>query len=67
MGLFESPLKDREIVVYCFLISLLVLELLRFKDLENDIEKMLEGTVRSRVKSIQIHKICDFVSRQIII
>ena len=33
--LSESPLKDRKIAVYRFLISLLVLELLRSKDSKN--------------------------------
>ena len=33
--LSESPLKARKIAVYLFLISLLVLELLRSKDLKN--------------------------------
>ena len=33
--LSESPLKLRKIAVYRFLISLLVLELLRSKDLKN--------------------------------
>ena len=31
----ESPLKVRKIAVYRFLISFLVIELLRFKDLKN--------------------------------
>ena len=34
--LSESSSKIRKIVVYCFLISLLVPELLRRKDLKND-------------------------------
>ena len=34
--LSESTLKIRKIAVYRFFISLLVPELLRFKDLEND-------------------------------
>ena len=33
--LSESPSKVRKIAVYCFLISFLVPELLRFKDLKN--------------------------------
>ena len=33
--LSESPLKVRKIIVCCFLISLLVLELLRSKDLRS--------------------------------
>ena len=33
--LSESPLKVRKIVVYCFLISFPVLELLRSTDLKN--------------------------------
>ena len=35
IALSESPLKVRKIVVYRFLISFLVPELLRFKDLKN--------------------------------
>ena len=38
--LSESPLKVRKIAVYRFLISFLVLELLRFKDLKTT-EKMV--------------------------
>ena len=33
--LSESPLKVRKIIIYGFLISFLVPELLRFKDLKN--------------------------------
>ena len=39
--LFESPLKIRKIAVYRFLISFLVPELSRFKDLKNDRKKMV--------------------------
>ena len=39
--LSESPLKVRKIAVYHFLISFLVLELLRFKDLKKTTEKMV--------------------------
>ena len=35
IALSESPLKVRKIAVYRFLISFLVPELLRFKDLKN--------------------------------
>ena len=35
IALSESPLKVSKIAVYCFLISFLVPELLRFKDLKN--------------------------------
>ena len=48
----------RKIAVYCFLISLLVPELLRLKDLKHD-QKMAQGSARSMVKSIKIDKICD--------
>ena len=34
--LSESPLKVKKIAVYCFLISFIVPELSRFKDLKND-------------------------------
>ena len=34
--LFESPLNARKIALYHFLISFLVPELLKFKDLKND-------------------------------
>ena len=34
IALYESPVKVRKIAVYCFLISFLVPELLRFKDLK---------------------------------
>ena len=40
--LSESPLKVRKIAVYRFLISFLVLELLRFKDLKNYRKKWYE-------------------------
>ena len=61
-GASESPLKIRKITVYCFLISLLVPELLRLKDLKND-RTMEQGTARSWVKSIKIDKICDVMLR----
>ena len=55
--LSESPLKIRKIAVYRFLISFLVPELSRFKDLKND---QINGTknARSWIKSIKIDKIC---------
>ena len=56
--LSESPLKVRKIAVYRFLISFLVLELLRFKDLKN-YRKNGTKNVQSRVKSIKLDKICD--------
>ena len=56
--LSESPLKLRKIAVYRFLISLLVLELLRFKDLKN-YQKNVTKNVRSWIKSIKIDKIYD--------
>ena len=55
--LSESPLKIRKIAVYHFLISLLVPELLRFKDLEND-----QSGTEVWVKSIKINKFCDVMS-----
>ena len=56
--LLESPLKVRKIGVYRFLISFLVPELLRFKDLKND-RKNGTKNARSWIKSIRIDKICD--------
>ena len=56
--LSESPLKIRKIAVYRFLISFLVLELSRFKDLKND-RKNGTKNARSWIKSIKIDKICD--------
>ena len=53
--LSESPLKVRKIAVYRFLISFLVLELLRFKDLKN-YRKNGTKNARSGVKSIKIDK-----------
>ena len=56
-----SSLKAREIALYRFLISLLVPELLRFKDLKND-RKNDTKNARSWIKSIKIDKICDVMS-----
>ena len=56
--LSESPLKDRKIDVYRFLISFLVPELLRLKDLKKD-RKIGMNNARSSIKSIKIDKICD--------
>ena len=56
--LSESPLKIRMSAVYRFLISFLVLELLRFKHLKSDCKNGTE-TARSWKKSIKIDKICD--------
>ena len=56
--LSESPLKVRKITVYRFLISFLVPELSRFKDLKND-RKNGTKSARSWIKSIKIDKICD--------
>ena len=56
--LSESPSKVRRIAVYRFLISFLVPELLRFKDLKND-RKNGSKNARSWIKSIKIDKICD--------
>ena len=56
--LSESPLKVRKIAVYRLLISFLVPELLRFKDLKED-RKNGTKNARSWIKSIKIDKICD--------
>ena len=57
--LYESPLiKVRKIAVYRFLISFLVPELSRFKDLKND-RKNGTKNARSWIKSIKIDKSCD--------
>ena len=58
--LSESPLKARKIAVYHFLISLLVLELLRSKNLKN---YQTNGTKNawSWIKSIKIDIIYDVV------
>ena len=58
IALSESPLKVRKIAVYRFLISFLVPELLRFKDLKN-YQKIGTENARSWIKSIKIDKICD--------
>ena len=58
IALSESPLKVRKISVYRFLISFLVPELLRFKDLKN-YQKIGTKNARSWIKSIKIDKICD--------
>ena len=57
VALSESPLKFRKMTIYRFLIPLLVPELLRFKDLENDWENGTEVWV----KSIKINKFCDIM------
>ena len=54
----KSPVKVRKIAVYRFLISFLVPELLRFKDMEN-YQKIGTKNARSWIKSIKIDKICD--------
>ena len=56
--LYESPLKIRKIAGYRFLISFLVPELSRFKDLKNN-RKNGTKNARSLIKSIKIDKICD--------
>ena len=56
--LSESLLKVKRIAVYSFLISFLVPELLRFKDLKNG-QKNGTKNARSWIKSIKIDKICD--------
>ena len=54
----ESSLKVRKSAIYCFLISFLVPELLKFKDLKNH-QKNGTKNGRSWIKSIKIDKICD--------
>ena len=54
----ESSLKVRMIAIYHCLISFLVRELLRVKDLKND-RKNGTKNARSWIKSIKIDKICD--------
>ena len=56
--LSESPLNAKKITLYCFLISFLVPELLRFKDFKND-RKNGTKNARSWIKSIKIDKIYD--------
>ena len=58
--LSESPLKVRKIAVYRFLISFLVPELLRFKDLKED-RKNGTKNARSWIKSKLIKSValCD--------
>ena len=56
----ESLVKIRKNAVYCFLISFLVPELLRFKDLEN-YQKISKKNARSWIKSIKIDKMCDVI------
>ena len=56
--LSESPSKIRKIAVYRFLISFLVPELSRLKDLKND-QKNGKKNARSWIKSIKIDKICN--------
>ena len=58
--LSESPLKVRKIAVYRFLISFLVPELLRFKDLKKD-RKNGTKNARSWIKSKLIKSMtsCD--------
>ena len=56
--LSESSLKVKKIAISRFLISFLVPELLRFKDLKNN-RKNGTNNVRSRTRSIKIDKISD--------
>ena len=56
--LSESPSNARKIAPYRFLLSFLVPELLRFKDLKNDRQNGTKNA-RSWIKSIKIDKICD--------
>ena len=54
----ESHVKVRKIAVYRFLISFLVPELLKSKDLKN-YQKIGAKNARFGIKSIKIDKICD--------
>ena len=56
--LCERPLKILKIVLYRFLISFLVSELLMFKDLQNGLKNGTKNA-RSGIKSIKIDEICD--------
>ena len=56
----ESPVKVRKIAVYRSLISFLVPELLRFKDLKS-CQKIGTKNAWSWIKSIKIDNICDVV------
>ena len=56
--LYIFPLKVRKIAVYCFLISFLVPELLRFKDLKN-YQEIGTKNAWSWIKSSKINKIYD--------
>ena len=58
IAISESPLKVRKIAIYRFLISFLVPELLRFKDMKN-YQRIGTNNARSWIKSIKIDKICD--------
>ena len=58
IALSENPINARKIALYHFLISFLVPELLRFKDLKNDRQNGTKNA-RSWIKSIKIDKICD--------
>ena len=61
IALSGSPLKVRKIAVYSLLISFLVPELLRFKDLKNHRKKNGTKNARSLIKSIKIDKIRDVI------
>ena len=54
----ESSLNARKIVLYRFLISFLVAELLSFKDLKNNRKNGTKNAL-SWIKSIKIDKVCD--------
>ena len=56
--LSESSLNARKIALYRFLISFLVPELLKFKDLKSDRKNGTKNAL-SLIKSIKIDKICD--------
>ena len=60
IALSKSPLKVRKIAVYRFLISFLVPELLRFKDLKN-YQKIGTKNAWSWIESIKIYKMCDVI------
>ena len=54
--LSESLSKSKKTAFHCFLISLLIPELLRFKDLKNNFKKMVHRTARPWVKPIKMIK-----------
>ena len=59
--LSESPLKAWKSIVYSFLISFPVPELLMFKDLWNNLKNGTQNA-RSWIKSMKIDKICEVMA-----